>query len=279
MRKITFIKMHGAGNDFVFVDATRRPGAVGAREARLLLDRHFGIGGDQLLVLRSAKAGKPCGLAIYNPDGSQAEMCGNGVRAVGHYLTRFKGVKRDFQIDTEKGRRIGIQVKPGGRIDVDMGEPIFEGREIPVAVAGEIVGRPLEAGGRTFAIHALSMGNPHCVIFVDDVDAVPLEEIGPPIENHSFFPRRVNVEFVQVLSRQRLKARVWERGAGVTLACGTGACAAAVAAARAGLADRALTIDLPGGRLSTRWGSDNHVHLSGPAVVTFEGTFYLDGRK
>jgi diaminopimelate epimerase len=197
------------------------------RVVQKLMDRHFGIGGDQLLLLE--KAGPRPKLKIFNSDGSQAEMCGNGVRAVAYYLTKHKGMKKDFIIDTKAGP-IGIGLK-GGRILVDMGQPILEGKKIPVKASGEIVNRPLKVAGKTFKIHAVSMGNPHCVIYVDNVEKFPVREIGPMIETHPFFPKRVNVEFVQRISRSRVKARVWERGAGETLACGTGACAIGVAAA------------------------------------------------
>jgi diaminopimelate epimerase len=263
------MKMNGAGNDFVFLTREKTRTAMTPALVRLLMDRHFGIGGDQLLLLE--KAGPSPALTIYNSDGSQAEMCGNGVRAVAYYL-RSRGYPKDFVIRTKAGP-IGIGQRDGA-IEVDMGRPVLDGPKIPVRARGEVMGRSLRAGRERFLIHGVSMGNPHCVIFVHDVDRVALEKLGPLIENHPFFPKRVNVEFAQVLSRSRIRARVWERGAGITLACGTGACAIAVAAARAGLTGRRVAVDLPGGRLTVRWAGNDHVFLSGPACVSYEGRFF-----
>lgn len=264
--------MHGAGNDFVFLSRQETKVPVTPKLAEKLLDRHFGIGGDQLLVLDGEKTKTPS-LKIFNSDGSQAEMCGNGVRAVGYYLKTKRGVKKDFVLKTKAGP-IGIGLS-NGTIEVDMGAPILEGTRIPVKAAGQIINRPFRVGGKTFKINAISMGNPHAVIFVNDVKNFPVTTIGPLIENHPFFPRRVNVEFVQVLSSSHVRARVWERGAGETLACGTGACAISVASARVGKTGRAIKIDLPGGQLRVRWDKNNHVFLSGPAEVTYEGEFYV----
>lgn len=272
-RRIPFIKMHGAGNDFVFLTREKTDVRITPGLARLLLDRHFGVGGDQLLVFTPGTSATPARLEFYNADGSTAEMCGNGTRAAAHYLTTFKGLRRDFTIRTKAGL-IGIGLA-GGRIEVDMREPILEGARIPVKARGEIRDHALKIGGKAYRIHAVSMGNPHAVVFVKDVASFPVREIGPMIENHPFFPNRVNVEFVQVVNRSLVKARVWERGAGETLACGTGACAIAVASARAGLTHRAVSIDLPGGRLEARWADDNRVYLGGPAEVVFEGTFLI----
>ncbi len=265
--------MHGAGNDFVFITRDNFKAPMTSKLAARLLDRHFGIGGDQLLLLSDGKKGKTPALAFYNSDGSKAEMCGNGTRAVAAYLRAEKGFRAGFKIKTQT-RLIGVQMK-AGKINVDMGEPVFDGRKIPVDADGEINGLLFSVGAHSFRIYGVSMGNPHCVIFVDDVDAFPVREIGPQIETHPFFPKRVNVEFVQVLSRSRLKARVWERGAGETLACGTGACAIAVASSRAGHTDRTVGIDLPGGRLGARWAADNHVYLTGPTSTTFRGEFFI----
>lgn len=265
--------MHGAGNDFVFLTRENFKAPMTPKLAQRLLDRHFGIGGDQLLLLSDVKKKQVPTLVFYNSDGSQAEMCGNGTRAVAAYLRDHKGFRSHFQIKT-KTRVIGIGVD-GKKLSVDMGEPIFEGREIPVNADGEINDKSLVVGSQTFQIYAVSMGNPHCVIFVNDVDSFPVRDIGPQIENHPFFPKRVNVEFVQVLDRSHVKARIWERGAGETLACGTGACAIAVASARAGHTGRVVSIDVPGGRLSVRWSEDNHVHLAGPTALTYQGEFFI----
>ncbi len=275
MKTLPFFKMHGAGNDFVFVSSDMTKTKITPKLAALLLDRHFGIGGDQLLYVKKGSRSSQAKytLEIWNSDGSRAEMCGNGARAVAYYLRDQKGERKDFKMLTGAGL-IGVGHK-AGRIEIDMGEPILEGEWIPVQAKGEIVDFPLKAGDREFRVHAVSMGNPHAVVFMKNVDEFALTTYGPLIETHPFFPNRVNVHFVEVVGRKRLKARVWERGAGVTLACGTGACAMAVASARAGLTDREVDIDLPGGRLHVRWAADNHVYLSGPAETTYKGEFRL----
>lgn len=270
MKKIPFVKMHGAGNDFVFLTRENFKGAITSRLAQLLLDRHFGIGGDQLLVLTPGPVPR---LEFYNSDGSTAEMCGNGTRAVAAYLREKKGLHQNFKIQT-KTRLIGITLSPRS-LEVDMGEPVLEGRSIPVKAQGPVMDLPFKVAGKNFKIHCLSMGNPHCVIFVKNVDTFPVHEVGPLIERHPFFPRRVNVEFVEVKSRSLVKARVWERGAGETLACGTGACAIGVASARFGKTAGSLQVDLPGGRLGVRWGLDNRVYLTGPTETTYSGQFLL----
>ncbi len=273
MKEIPFVKMQGAGNDFVFLSREKTGVAITPRLARLLLDRHFGIGGDQLLVLEKTRKGKDPVLHIFNADGSKAEMCGNGVRAVAAHLIKEDGVKSDFTIRTKAGP-IGINVLRGA-IEVDMGEPEFEGARIPVRAAGSVVDRPLKVGRETFRINCVSMGNPHCVIFMKNVKKFPVAEFGPMIETHPFFPRRTNVEFVEILSRSHARARVWERGAGETLACGTGACAAAAMAAWTGKTGRKVKIDLPGGALFVRWDANNRFYLTGPAQSTFEGKFRI----
>jgi diaminopimelate epimerase len=262
--------MQGAGNDFVFLTRENVKASVDRRLAQRLLDRHFGVGGDQLLVLDRPVKKREFDLTIYNADGSQAEMCGNGVRAVAFYLRDARRLTDNFTINTKAGP-IGIGLK-GKAIEVDMGEPILEGERIPVKARGEIVNFALKVGKTTFRLNGVSMGNPHAVVYVNDVDHYPVREIGPQIENHPFFPRRVNVEFVQVLGKNHVKARVWERGSGETLACGTGACAVAVASARLGKTGRNVRIDLPGGQLRVRWDKNNNrVYLSGPAEVSYKG--------
>jgi diaminopimelate epimerase len=281
-KTLPFYKMHGAGNDFVFVSDDMTKTKITSVLAKKLLDRHFGVGGDQLLYVRKNANGASKDarasearytLDIWNADGSRAEMCGNGARAVAYYLRDRKGERGSFKMMTGAGL-IGVGQK-AGRIEIDMGEPILDGKKIPTGARGEIIDFPLQVGDRSFRIHAVSMGNPHAVVFMKNLDAFALHSYGPQMERHPFFPRRVNAHFVEVLSRKRLKARVWERGAGQTLACGTGACAIAVAAARAGLAEREVDVDLPGGRLHVRWGADNHVYLSGPAETVYKGEFQL----
>lgn len=275
-KAIHFFKMHGAGNDFVFLTPEMAGRPITSALAKRLLDRHFGIGADQLLVLKTLSGPPSYQLDFFNADGSMAEMCGNGTRAVAHFLREFKNVKRNFAIKTRRGL-VGIRYGSRGDIEVDMGKPILDGPKIPVKAQGEIVNHRLKVGKEAYLIHAVSMGNPHCVIFVHDVKRFAVTTVGPLIERHSFFPNRVNVEFVQRISSTHVKARVWERGAGETLACGTGACAIVVAGVRGKKTSPSLIIDLPGGRLKARWDQreNGHVFLSGPAEVTYEGRFYV----
>lgn len=274
-KSFPFIKLHGAGNDFVFIMRKDLPVPLSKSLVKKVMDRHFGIGADQLMLLESFDVNGKNPLRIYNSDGSEAEMCGNGVRAVAYYLIQSKKIKKNFILTPKRGT-IGIECE-NGKILVDMGEPILEGRKIPVNKSGPIMGHSLKMKNHTLSIHAVSMGNPHAVIFVENLERTPVQEWGPLIENHSFFPHRVNVEFVQVVSTSKVIARVWERGAGETLACGTGACAILVAGARAGKLSRKAQIQLPGGSLGVEWKSNNHVFLTGPTEVSFEGKFLLSG--
>jgi diaminopimelate epimerase len=274
MPTLHFAKLHGTANDFIYVDA--RAGFPGdpAAVARRLCDRRRGIGADGLvLLLPSTEADGR--MAIYNSDGSRAEMCGNGIRGLAKFVHE-RGVigKNPLAIETDAGVKTLTLHLDGGRVarvTVDMGMPEWRGREIPVDADGEILDRPLVVDGRTWSVTCVSMGNPHCVVFVDDVAGLPLETIGPRFESHPFFPRRVNTEFVKIEDRRRLTMRVWERGAGETMACGTGACAAAVAAARTGRSERQVTVTLPGGPLEIDWRSDDRVLMTGDAVAVFEG--------
>ncbi len=273
--ELTFCKMHGAGNDFVVIDSRELniSGLFDIGElARFLCNRRFGIGADQLLVLYfSAMADFK--MAIFNADGSEVEMCGNGIRCLARYIwDRKLSVKDVLEIETLTGiirpERIGNLVK------VDMGEPVLEAEKIPVTLrsAASVIDYPLEISDHVFKITCVSMGNPHAVIFIDEnVTEFPVSFYGPDIESHPLFPNKTNVEFVNVLNKKELKMRVWERGAGETLACGTGASASAVAAMLKGLTDRNVTIHLPGGDLAVDWPEDNHVYMTGPAVEVFEG--------
>ena len=275
-RKIPFVKMHGAGNDFVVVDCLDGDPVDDWRDfARFALDRRFGVGGDQLLLVRPARdAGADFFMGIRNADGSSAEMCGNGIRAFLKYV-RDRGLdeREEIRVDTLAG-----VVRPrwlgDGRVEIEMTRPVLDPRKIPTTLPGDapLVDVPLEVDGETFRVSAVSMGNPHCVVFVEDPEAFPVERIGPRIENHPAFPERTNVEFVGVRSRERLVQRTWERGAGETLACGSGACAVGVAAVLSGRADRSLTIELRGGELDIRWpGDDGPVRMTGPAARVFAG--------
>jgi diaminopimelate epimerase len=274
MATLPFVKLHGTANDFVYVDAREGLPAEPAELARRLCDRRRGVGGDGLILLLPSTAAD-CRMAIYNNDGSRAEMCGNGIRGLAKYVwDRGLVRKNPLTIDTDAGvKTVHVEVAGGRvrRVQVDMGAPVWDGRAIPVAAEGEIVERPLEVAGRSWRVTCLSMGNPHCVVFVDEVASLPLAELGPRFEHHPFFPQRVNTEFIRVESPSRLEMRVWERGAGETMACGTGACAAAVAAARTGRTGRSVVVALPGGELEIVWRDDDRVLMTGDAVETFEG--------
>jgi len=274
MPTLPFAKLHGTANDFIYVDA--RAGFPGdpAAIARRLCDRRRGIGADGLiLLLPSTEADGR--MVIYNADGSRAEMCGNGIRGLAKFVYE-RGLlrKNPLAIETDAGvKTLELHLDGGrvARVTVDMGMPEWRGREIPVDADGEVLDRPLVVDGRTWSVTCVSMGNPHCVVFVDDVAGLPLETLGPRFEHHPFFPRRVNTEFVRVDGRERLTMRVWERGSGETMACGTGACAVGVAAARTGRSARRVTVTLPGGPLEIDWRSDDRVLMTGDAVAVFDG--------
>ena len=276
---IQFVKMHGLGNDFIIVDCMSHPysveGLVG--QAVALCDRHFGIGGDGLiLVMPGLKT--PFRMRIINNDGSEAEMCGNGIRCFAKYLYE-RGLTRDttFVVETLAGPITPVLELDNAHVKgvrVDMGEPRLERTQIPMGgPAGTVIDEPLAVADRTFYVTAVSMGNPHAVIFVDNVKAFPVEQFGPLIEHHPVFPRRTNVEFAQVEAPDKMTMRVWERGAGSTLACGTGACATLVAGVLTGNTERRATVVLPGGPLEIEWReTDNRVYMTGPAEEVFTGT-------
>jgi diaminopimelate epimerase len=276
MSTLPFVKLHGTANDFVYVDARQGfPGDPAALAPRLC-DRRRGIGADGLILLLPPTNGEAdCRMVIYNADGSRAEMCGNGIRGLAKFVHERGLVQANpLRVETDAGvMRVSAALDSGrvSRVTVDMGIPEWSGRVIPVAADGEVVERALVVGDRTYAVTCLSMGNPHCVVFVDDVAGLALADIGPRFERHPFFPRRVNTEFVRVAGPSRLEMRVWERGAGETLSCGTGACAAAVAAARTGRTGRQVAVALPGGELEIDWRADGHVLMTGDAVEVFEG--------
>ena len=276
MATLRFAKLHGTANDFVYVDARAGfPGDPAALAPRLC-DRRRGIGADGLILLERSGAAD-CRMTIYNADGSRAEMCGNGIRGLAKFVRDRGLIMADpLCVETDAGvKTLHVHVNGNGRVarvTVDMGQPVWDGRQIPVAADGEVVERPLEVGGQPYRVTCVSMGNPHCVVFVDgDVAALPLAQLGPGFARHAFFPRGVNTEFVRVRSPERLDMRVWERGAGETMACGTGACAVAVAAARTGRAGRQVVVALPGGDLDIDWRADDHVLMTGEAVEVFEG--------
>jgi diaminopimelate epimerase len=275
-----FAKMHGLGNDFVVIDCISHPYDTAALVALAptICDRHFGVGGDGLiLVLPSETA--DFRMRIINSDGSEPEMCGNGVRCFAKFVfDQGLTKKTGLAVETLAGVIKPVLHVTNGAVTavrVDMGEPRLERAEIPMlGPAGEVVSEALDIQGRTFAVTAVSMGNPHAIVFVDDVKSFPVEKIGPMIEHHPAFPKKTNVEFVHVVRNDYMEMRVWERGAGVTLACGTGACATVVAAVLTGNADRTATVELPGGALQITWDeNDNHVYMTGPAALVFDGVW------
>ena len=274
-----FAKYHGLGNDFVVVDLRAAPAADAAAiqepaVVRAVCDRQFGVGGDGVLAILPA-ADADARMRVLNADGSEAEMCGNGIRCVGKYVHDRGLAKNPLRIDTDDGvKTLQLTLDGRGRVagaTVDMGVPVLDGPRIPVASEGRVIDQPLEVAGLSWQITCVSMGNPHCVVFVPDVESLDLPRIGPRFEHHPFFPKRVNTEFIRVASPTRLEMRVWERGAAETMACGTGACAAAVAAARTGRAERRCTVALAGGELEIDWRADDHVVMTGDAVEVFQG--------
>ena len=282
--KLKFTKMHGAGNDFIVFDATTHPLELAPAQWQALADRRFGIGADQILVVeRSRTPDIDFRYRIYNADGGEVEQCGNGARAFVKFVTdRGLTTKRVIRVETMSGV-IEPLLEADGRITVNMGAPIlapamvpFDASDLVPRIVGADTLWPLEIAGRTVWIAALSMGNPHAVQLVDDADAAPVAQDGPLIEQHARFPRRVNAGFMQVLSRGRIRLRVYERGAGETLACGTGACAAVVSGIRRGLLDAVVAVETRGGELSIAWaGGSAPVYLTGPAVTVYEGEITL----
>lgn len=275
---LPFRKMHGLGNDFVIVDARTTPLAVPPALIRAACDRHWGVGCDQFVVLEpppadSAAAETPLAdlfVRFYNGDGSEAGACGNATRCVASLVMAERGSDR-VVVQTIAGR-LPAWRQDDGRIAVAMGRPKLDWQDIPLARAADTLAVPLEIGGLSAPV-AVNMGNPHAVFFVPDAEAVPLSELGPRIETAPIFPDRTNVEICQVLAPDRLRMRVWERGAGITLACGSGACAAVVAAVRRGLTGRRVTVVLDGGPLEIDWReSDDILVMTGPVATSFTGT-------
>lgn len=271
-----FTKMHGIGNDYIYVNCFAEQVEDAPALARVMSRYHFGVGSDGL-VLICPDENADFRMRMYNSDGSESEMCGNASRCIGKYVyERGLTDKTEVRLMTGAGLKIlQLRVEDGEvqSIRVDMGAPEMTPALIPVDLPGDkAMGVPLSVGDATYTIHCVSMGNPHCVIFVDDPDRTDVEGIGRAIENHPLFPRRTNVEFVQIVSRDHLRMRVWERGSGETLACGTGACASLVAAAAMGYSDRKVTMDLLGGPLQLEWSeTDGHVYQEGPATFVFDG--------
>ena len=283
--RLRFTKMHGAGNDFVVLDGTREPLNLSTAQLAHLGDRRFGVGADQILLVEpppvpgDAPGAEPpvdFRYRIFNADGSEVEQCGNGARCFARFvIDKRLTVKKQIRVET-KGGIIELNLRPDGQITVDMGPPRLDPKVIPFQAESEALSYSVDVDGQSVELAAISMGNPHAVLRVDDLDNAPVHSLGPKLEHHPRFPQRVNVGFLQVVNRQHARLRVWERGAGETQACGTGACAAAVAAIRQGWMDSPLHLDLPGGKLCIEWaGPGQPVMMTGPAVRVYEGQVRL----
>ncbi|WP_018248962.1 diaminopimelate epimerase [Orenia marismortui] len=278
-----FTKMHGLGNDFVLIDCLEKEVENPSQLAKEMCDRNFGIGADGLvLILPSDLAEADYRMRIFNPDGSEPQMCGNAIRCFAKYLyERELTDKTQLKIETLAGMikpEIILEEGVVKLVTVDMGEPILRRNEIPMLgeEQEQVIKEELRVGTETFEITTVSMGNPHCVIFVEDIEKIELTNWGPQIETHELFPEDINVEFIEVLNQDEIEMRVWERGAGVTLACGTGACASTVASILNELTERKVTVHLAGGDLVIEWSEDNNrVYMSGPATEVFVGEWKL----
>ncbi|TWH77284.1 diaminopimelate epimerase [Azomonas agilis] len=270
---LRFTKMHGLGNDFMVIDLVTQEAYIQPKHARCWGNRHTGIGFDQLLLVEPpTRPDVDFRYRIFNADGSEVEQCGNGARCFARFvLDKRLTTKRCIRVETRSGI-IELNVRRDGQVCVDMGPPRFQPAQIPFKAEVEAISYSLEVEAQSLELAAISMGNPHAVLAVEDIQTAPVHHLGPLVENHPRFPQRVNVGFLQVLDRHRARLRVWERGAGETQACGTGACAAAVAAIRQGWMDSPVQIDLPGGSLHIEWaGPGQSVFMTGPAVRVFEG--------
>ena len=288
-----FTKMHGLGNDYVYVNCFEEKIENPAKLAQIISDRHRGIGADGLILIERSQTAD-VRMRMFNADGSEAEMCGNGIRCVAKYTYEHKLAEAggpfslpgqppycpaSLNIETGKGvLTVGLVIDDNDKVQkvcVNMGPPVLAPKDIPVKLTGErVIEQPVEILGQELRMTCVSMGNPHAVFFCDDVGLIKLEKLGPAIENHSLFPNRVNVHFIQIDKPTEFTMRTWERGSGVTMACGSGACAACVAAVLTGRCERACTAHLPGGDLDLNWcEEDNCVYMTGPAVEVFEGTW------
>ena len=274
---INFTKMHGLGNDFVVIDALSQPVALTPAQLRFIADRHFGIGCDQILLVEAPTVhGVDFRYRIYNADGGEVEQCGNGVRCFARFvLDKNLTTRHEISVETNAGI-ISTQVGANGLITVNMGVPQFTPADIPFIADTQALAYTLDVAGQHVSIGAVSMGNPHAIMQVDNVDTAPVATLGPQIEQHARFPRRVNAGFMQIIDRSHIRLRVYERGVGETRACGTGACAAVAVGRQQGLLDETVTVDLPGGTLLIRWAEEGRpVWMTGPAVSVFEGKIEL----
>lgn len=275
--KFSFTKMHGTGNDYVYVDLFQQKLENQAEVAKVVSDRHFGIGADGLICIAPSETAD-CRMIMYNADGSEGAMCGNGIRCVAKYVYDHGIVRKDhMSVETKSGiKQLELTVEDGKAVyvKVNMGEAVLKPSEIPVQAEGEdFIARQIEAGGENYTVTCVSMGNPHCVVFTEGIDGMDLEKTGPLFENHPLFPDRINTEFVEVLDDHTLKMRVWERGSGETISCGTGTCAAAVAAVLNGHCPRGEEIEvrIRGGALYDTYLENGEVLMKGPATEVFQG--------
>jgi diaminopimelate epimerase len=275
MTDVPFTKMHGLGNDFVVIDARDRPLALSADAVRALAARHTGVGCDQLIVMEPAADGGTADLfmRIYNADGGEVDACGNATRCVAKLLIG-KGGRELVRIETGGGVLVAEDAT-GDAVSVDMGPPGLGWQDIPLAAEADTLHLDVTSGPLSDPA-AASMGNPHCVFFVDNLDAIPIEALGPELEHLDLFPERANIGVAQIIDDMTMRLRVWERGVGLTLACGTGACAAAVSAHRRGLTGRRVGVQVDGGTLAIEWRADDHVVMTGPAAISFTGSLAPD---
>ena len=276
-----FTKMHGIGNDYIYVNGFKETVMNPSEAAKRLSDRHFGVGGDGLILIQpSEKADFK--MEMYNSDGSLGAMCGNGIRCVGKYVYDYGLTDQTrVSVETKSGIKfLDLTAKQGkvSQVEVDMGEPVLKPESVPVSLEGDsVIDREFTLGEKKYRITCVSMGNPHCVVPVENVQELEIEKMGPLFEHHSLFPDRVNTEFIRVLDRENVQMRVWERGSGETLACGTGACAVAVACVLNGWTQEQITVHLLGGELKIRWDRErNRVFMTGPAQTVFEGEIDLE---
>lgn len=276
---MNFIKMHGIGNDYIYFNCLNEELKNPEKVSIILSDRHLGVGGDGIILILKSET-SDFKMRIFNADGSEAKMCGNGIRCVGKYVYEKGLTNKDFiKIDTLSGvKLLKLTIENGEvvSIGVNMGEAILDSKEIPVISSKEnVINETLNIDGIDYSITCVSMGNPHCVVFINDIDNLDLKTIGPKFENHPMFPDRVNTEFVEIIDENTLKMRVWERGSDETLACGTGACAVVVASTLNNYCkkDENITVKLLGGDLNIKYQSDGLVYMNGPAEFVFEGTY------
>lgn len=281
MAKLKFTKMHGTGNDYVYVnlfeETLENPGEVSVK----ISDRHFGIGSDGLICIAPSQVAD-CRMIMFNADGSEGAMCGNGIRCVAKYVYDHGIVKKDkMSVETKSGiKQLELTIEDGKAVfvKVNMGQAVLKPSLIPVKAEGEdFIARKIEVAGKEYVVTCVSMGNPHCVIFMEGIDEMDLEKIGPLFENHPLFPDRINTEFVEVIDRHRLKMRVWERGSGETISCGTGTCATTVAAVLNGYCDRGkeIEVEIRGGVLYDTYLENGEVLMKGPATEVFQGEMEL----